>query len=44
MGEGVLICSPSYLLVAYVWGVVGQILFLGVYLELYNGDLLFVVL
>ena len=29
------ICSPLYLLVAYVWDIVGLILFLGVYIILY---------
>ena len=42
--EGVLICSPLYVLVAYVWDVVGHILFSGVYIKLYIGDCLFVVL
>ena len=35
---GVLICRPLYVLVAYVWDVVGYILFLGVYIKLYIGD------
>ena len=43
MGE-VLICSPLYVLVVYVWDVVGHILFLGVYIKLYIGDCLCVVL
>ena len=29
---GVPICSPRYLLVVYVWDIVGHILFLGVYI------------
>ena len=37
-------CSPLYVLVAYVWDVVGHILFSGVYITLYIGDCLFVVL
>ena len=41
---GVLICSPLYVLVAYVWDIVGHILFSGVYIKLYIGDCLFVVL
>ena len=41
---GVLICSPLYVLVAYVWDVVGHILFSGVYIQLYIGDYFFVVL
>ena len=41
---GVLICSLLYLLVAYVWDVVGHILFSGVYIKLCIGDCLFVVL
>ena len=41
---GVLICSPLYVVVAYVWDIVGHILFLGVYIKLYIGDCLFVVL
>ena len=35
---GVLICSPLYVLVAYVWDIVGHILFSGVYIKLYIGD------
>ena len=38
---GVLICSPYYLLVVYVGG---HILFPGVYIQLYIGDCLIVVL
>ena len=38
------ICSPLYVLVVYVWDIVGHILFLGVYIKLYIGDYLFVVL
>ena len=41
---GVLICSPLYVLVVYVWDIVGHILFSGVYIKLYIGDCLFVVL
>ena len=41
---GVLICSPWYVLVAFVWDIAGHILFSGVYTELYIGDSLFVVL
>ena len=41
---GVLICGPYYLLVEYVWDIVGHILFLGVYIQLHIGDCLFVVL
>ena len=37
-------CSPLYVLVAFVWDVVGHILFSGVYIKLYIGDCLFVVL
>ena len=40
---GVLICSPWYVLVVYVWESVGHILFSGVYIELYIGGYLFVV-
>ena len=43
-GGGVLICSPLYVLVAYVWDIVGHIFFSGVYIKLYIGDYLFVVL
>ena len=35
---GVLIYSPRYLLVVYVWDIVGHILFSGVYILLYIGD------
>ena len=38
-----LIWSPLYVLVAYVWEIVGHILCLGVYIKLYIGDYLFVV-
>ena len=41
---GVLICSPWYALVEFVWDIVGHILFFGVYTALYIGDSLFVVL
>ena len=41
---GVLICSPWYVLVEFVWDIVGHILFSGVYIALYIGDSLFVVL
>ena len=41
---GVLICSPLYVLVAYVRENVGHILFSGVYITLHIGDCLFVVL
>ena len=41
---GVLICSPWYVLVEFVWDIVGHILFSGVYTALYIGDSLFVVL
>ena len=39
-----LICSPWYVLVEFVWDIVGHILFSGVYTALYIGDSLFVVL
>ena len=38
------ICSSRYPLVEYVWDTVGLILFLGVYIELYIGDSLYIVL
>ena len=41
---GVVICSPWYVLVAFVWGRVGHILFSGVYTTLYIWDSLIVVL
>ena len=41
---GVLTCSPLYVLVVYVWDIVGHILFSGVYIKLYIGNCLFVVL
>ena len=39
-----MICSPWYVLVEFVWDLVGHILFSGVYTALYIGDCLFVVL
>ena len=42
--DALLICSPLYGLVVYVWDIVGPILFSDVYLQLYIGDCLFVVL
>ena len=44
MGGGVLICSPWYVLVEFVWDLGGHILFSGVYTTLYIWDSLFVVL
>ena len=41
---GVLICRPKYLLVVYVWDIVGHILFSGVYIQLYIRDCLYIVL
>ena len=41
---GVIICSPWYLMVVYMWDVVGHILFPGVYIKLCIGDSLPVVL
>ena len=43
-GGGVLICSPWYVLVAFVWDIVGHIFFSGVYTGLYIGNSSFVVL
>ena len=37
---GSVICSPWYVLVAYVWDIMGHILFSGVYIKLYIGDCL----
>ena len=39
-----MICSPLYVLVAYVWDIVRHILFSGVYIKPYIGDCFFVVL
>ena len=41
---GVMIFSPWYLLVAYIWDIVGLRLFLGVYTKLHIWNSLFVVL
>ena len=40
MSKGKVICSPWYLLVVYVWDIVGHILFSGVYIQLYIEDCL----